>query len=141
MRALKSATVVLPAYQVAGAMMSVVRDLAVAAYALRTTLSVRWRLFPLNGIYDGWVSYVLPIVALSALSIGYIILLTRAEVRETLAAPFIKAARGRGYTTARLLTVHAMRPSLVPVIAFIAANIGQLLFELRRNREHIAALV
>jgi 2-polyprenyl-3-methyl-5-hydroxy-6-metoxy-1,4-benzoquinol methylase len=35
-RALKSATVVLPAYQVAGAMMSVVRDLAVAAYALRS---------------------------------------------------------------------------------------------------------
>ena len=100
--------------------------LLVAAYALRTTLSVRWRLFPLNGIYDGWMSYVLPIVALSALSIGYIILLTRAEVRETLAAPFIKAARGRGFTTARLLTVHAMRPSLVPVIAFIAANIGQL---------------
>ena len=36
MRAVKSATVVLPAYQVAGAMMSVVRDLAVAAYALRS---------------------------------------------------------------------------------------------------------
>ena len=99
----------------------------VAAYVLRTTLGVRLRWFPLNGIYDGVVSYVLPIVALSALSIGYLILLTRAEVRETLAAPFLKAARGRGYTTARLLTVHALRPSLIPVVAFIAANIGQLL--------------
>ncbi len=98
----------------------------VAAYVLRTTLGVRLRWFPLNGIYDGAVSYVLPIVSLSALSIGYLILLTRAEVRETLAAPFLKAARGRGYTTARLLTVHALRPSLIPVVAFIAANIGQL---------------
>jgi oligopeptide transport system permease protein len=69
---------------------------------------------------------VLPILALSVLSIGYIILLTRAEVRETLASPFLKAARGRGFTTARLLTRHAMRPSLIPVVAFIAANIGQL---------------
>jgi oligopeptide transport system permease protein len=98
----------------------------VAAYALRTALGVRLRWFPLNGIYDGAVSYVLPIAALSALSIGYLILLTRAEVRETLAAPFLKAARGRGFTTARLLTVHALRPSLIPVVAFIAANIGQL---------------
>ena len=77
-------------------------------------------------MHGGAISYVLPIVALSALSIGYIILLTRTEMRETLAAPYLKAARGRGYTTARLLTVHAMRPSLIPVVAFIAANIGQL---------------
>jgi SAM-dependent methyltransferase len=35
-RAVKSATVVLPAYQVAGAMEAMVRDLAVAAYALRS---------------------------------------------------------------------------------------------------------
>lgn len=98
----------------------------VAAYVLRTTLGVHLQWFPLSGVHAGAVAYVLPIVSLSALSIGYIILLTRTEMRETLGAPFLKAARGRGYTTARLLTVHAMRPSLIPVVAFIAANIGQL---------------
>ena len=108
------------------AVLLVATPVLVAAYVLRTTLSVELRWFPLNGVRDGAMSYVLPIVALSALSIGYIILLTRSEVRETLSAPFLKAARGRGYTTARLLTVHAMRPSLIPVVAFIAANIGQL---------------
>jgi ABC-type dipeptide/oligopeptide/nickel transport system permease component len=108
------------------AVLLVATPVLVAAYVLRTTLSVELRWFPLNGVHDGPISYVLPVVALSALSIGYIILLTRSEVRETLAAPFLKAARGRGYTTARLLTVHAMRPSLIPVVAFIAANIGQL---------------
>jgi len=108
------------------AVLLVATPVLVAAYVLRTTLSVQLRWFPLTGNHDGAISYVLPIVALSALSIGYIILLTRAEVRETLSAPFLKAARGRGYTTARLLTVHAMRPSLIPVVAFIAANVGQL---------------
>jgi ABC-type dipeptide/oligopeptide/nickel transport system permease component len=108
------------------AVLLVATPVLVAAYVLRTTLSVELRLFPLNGVTAGPVAYVLPILALSALSIGYIILLTRAEVRETLASPFLKAARGRGFTTARLLTVHAMRPSLIPVVAFIAANIGQL---------------
>ncbi len=86
------------------AVLLVATPVLVAAYVLRTMLSVQLRWFPLNGVHDGPVSYVLPIVALSALSIGYIILLTRAEVRETLSAPFLKAARGRGYTTARLLT-------------------------------------
>ncbi len=108
------------------AVLLVATPVLVAAYVLRTTLSVELRLFPLGGVHDGAVSYVLPIVSLSALSIGYIILLTRSEVRETLSAPFLKAAQGRGYTTARLLAVHAMRPSLIPVVAFIAANIGQL---------------
>jgi oligopeptide transport system permease protein len=108
------------------AILLVATPVLVAAYALRTTLGVQLRWFPLAGNYAGAMSYVLPIIALSALSVGYIILLTRSEVRETLSAPFLKAARGRGYTTARLLTVHAMRPSLIPVIAFIAANIGQL---------------
>jgi ABC-type dipeptide/oligopeptide/nickel transport system permease component len=108
------------------AILLVATPVLVAAYVLRTTLGVGLRLFPLSGVHDGAISYVLPILALSALSIGYLILLTRTEVRETLASPFLKAARGRGYTTARLVTVHAMRPSVVPVIAFIAANVGQL---------------
>jgi ABC-type dipeptide/oligopeptide/nickel transport system permease component len=108
------------------AILLVATPVLIAAYTLRTTLSVGMRWFPLGGNHGGAISYVLPIVALSVLSVGYIILLTRAEVRETLSAPFLKAARGRGFTTARLLTVHAMRPSLIPVIAFIAANIGQL---------------
>jgi oligopeptide transport system permease protein len=108
------------------AVLLVATPVLVAAYVLRVVLSVELRLFPLNGVTAGPVAYVLPILALSALSIGYIILLTRAEVRDTLSAPFLKAARGRGYTTARLLTVHAMRPSLIPVVAFIAANVGAL---------------
>ena len=37
-----------------------------------------------------------PILALAALSTGYVALLTRAELRETLMSPFVKAARGRG---------------------------------------------
>ena len=108
------------------AVLLVATPVLVAAYVLRTTLGVRLGWFPPTGVHAGAISYVLPIAALSALSIGYIILLTRAEVRETLSAPFLRAARGRGFTTARLLTVHAMRPSLIPVVAFIAANIGQL---------------
>jgi len=50
----------------------------------------------------------------------------RSEVAETLASRFLQAARSKGQTTSRLLAVHALRPSLIPVVAFIAADVGQL---------------
>lgn len=108
------------------AVLLVATPVLVAAYVLRTTLAVDLRWFPVGGVHAGAQSYVLPVLALSALSVGYVALLTRTEVRETLATPFLRAARGRGYSTARLLAVHALRPSLVPVVAFLAANVGQL---------------
>ena len=117
---------VLNAVVYSGAILLVATPVLIAAFVLRTLVGVELRWLPLAGVYAGPASYVLPILALSVLSIGYVILLTRTEVRETLASPFLKAARGRGYTTARLLRVHALRPSLTPVVAFLAANIGHL---------------
>ena len=98
----------------------------VAGYVLRRVVAVELGWLPARGLLDGASSYVLPVLALSGLSTGYAILLTRSEVGETLASPFLQAARGRGFRTSRLLAVHALRPSLIPVVAFLAANVGQL---------------
>jgi oligopeptide transport system permease protein len=98
----------------------------VAAYGLRALFGVHLRWFPLTGGSGESVGYVLPILALAALSTGYVALLTRAEVRATLRAPFVQAARGRGLAAWRVVGVHALRPALTPVVTFIAANVGQL---------------
>ena len=98
----------------------------VAAYALRTVLGLQLGWLPSGGTFSGWTSYVLPVVALAGLSTGYVLLLTRSEVAETLASPFVKTARSKGMRTSRLLAVHALRPSLIPVVAFLAVNVGQL---------------
>ena len=107
------------------ALLLVSTPVLVAAFALRTMFGSALGWLPVRGI-AGPGSYVLPVLALSALSTGYVILLTRSEVREALAAPYLTAARARGIAPTALLGRHALRPSLIPVVAFVAANVGQL---------------
>ena len=108
------------------ALLLVSTPVLVAAYLLRTVVGVHLGWLPARGVFAGPPAYVLPVLALAALSTGYVILLTRSEVAETLASPFLQAARSKGLRTSRLLAVHALRPSLIPVVAFVAANVGQL---------------
>ena len=108
------------------ALLLVSTPVLVAAYVLRLVVAQEAGLLPASGLLRGPSAYVLPVLSLGALSTGYVVLLTRAEVAETLASPFLRAARARGLGTARLLAVHALRPSLIPVVAFLAANLGQL---------------
>ncbi len=98
----------------------------VAAYLLRFVFVSELGWAPYNGLSGDPAAYVLPIVALAALSTGYVALISRAEVGETLHAPFVQAARGRGLPPRRVVGVHALRPALTPVVTFVAANLGQL---------------
>jgi ABC-type dipeptide/oligopeptide/nickel transport system permease component len=107
-------------------MLLVATPVLVAAYGLRAVFGYHLRWFPLTGGSGEPVGYVLPILALAALSTGYVALLTRTELRATLASPFVQAARGRGLAPWRVVGVHALRPALTPVVTFIAANVGQL---------------
>jgi oligopeptide transport system permease protein len=108
------------------ALLLVSTPVLVAAYLLRTVLGVGLGWFPLSGAAGGPATYVLPVLALAALSTGHVALLTRAELAETLRAPFVHAARARGLRTRRVVGVHALRPAMVPVVTFVAANVGQL---------------
>jgi len=80
----------------AAAMLLVGTPVVVAAYGLRALFGHHLRVLPLSGGGGGPETYVPPVIALAALSTGYVALLTRAELRETLQSPFVKAARGRG---------------------------------------------
>lgn len=107
------------------ALLLVSTPVLVAAYTLRQVFSSTLDWFPYSGVFR-WEGYVLPTVALATLSTGYVMLLARTELRETLAASYIQAARGRGLSSRRIVGVHALRPSLIPVLTFVAANTGEL---------------
>ncbi|WP_448639502.1 ABC transporter permease [Geodermatophilus sp. URMC 63] len=98
----------------------------VAAYVLHLVFVQELRWVPFSGASGGPAGYVLPVIALAALSTGYVALITRAEVQDTLHAPFVRAAYGRGLGPWRVVGVHALRPALTPVVTFVAANVGQL---------------
>jgi ABC-type dipeptide/oligopeptide/nickel transport system permease component len=108
------------------ALLLVSTPVLVAAFVSRTVFGLELRWLPANGIAAGWESYVLPVLSLAALSTGYLVLLMESELGTALRAPYIAAARARGIELWRLTAIHAMRPSLIPVATFLAANIGQL---------------
>jgi peptide/nickel transport system permease protein len=68
----------------------------------------------------------LPALVLGFSSCGAIARLVRAGLQETLAAPFILAARARGVRRGPRLVWHALRPALAPVISLIAVEIAIL---------------
>lgn len=113
-------------YVDAVALLLVCTPVLVVAFVARSVVGVRLGWLPAAGVTAGWTGYVLPTLSLAAMSTGYITLLVTSELRLALRAPYVRAARARGIGSWRLASVHAMRPSLIPVATFVAANIGQL---------------
>lgn len=83
--------------------------------------------FPIAGVADGWVSYLLPGLVLASLSMAYVARLTRSAMLEALSADYIRTARAKGVGRSRIIIRHALRNSLIPVVTFIGADIGSLL--------------
>jgi oligopeptide transport system permease protein len=63
---------------------------------------------------------VLPVLALAGPNLAYCARLTRASLLDVLESDYLRAARGRGLSEARLLFAHALRPGLLPVLAWLA---------------------
>src|ERR1044071_4382313 len=61
---------------------------------------------------------LLPVVTLSALYIAYIARLTRSGLVETLRQDYIRTARAKGLSEWRIVTVHALRGAILPVVSF-----------------------
>ena len=83
--------------------------------------------FPIAGLADGWLSYLLPGLVLASLSMAYVARLTRTAMLEAFSADYIRTARAKGVGRGRIVFRHAFRNSLIPVVTFIGADIGSLL--------------
>lgn len=81
-------------------------------------VTLKW--LPAGGWNNDWQSALLPIIALSLPNLAYCARLTRASLLEVLSADYLRAAKGRGFSGARLLFRHALKPALLPVIAWLS---------------------
>lgn len=75
----------------------------------------------------GLATYILPAIVLGLLSLATSMRLTRTSVSENLRADYVRTAAAKGLTRPRIVGVHVLRNSLIPVITFIAADVGQLM--------------
>lgn len=72
-------------------------------------------------------SLLLPGLVLGSLSMAYVTRLTRASLSETLHADYVRTARSKGLSPRRVVGIHALRNSMIPVITFIGYDFGGLL--------------
>ena len=96
-------------------------------------LAVRLSLFPAGG-FPGWgepgtalLHLALPALALALPRAAYLARMTRAALAETLRAPFVRAARGKGLAEGRVVLHHALRNALIPIVTIAGLSLGQLL--------------
>ena len=88
--------------------------------------AVRNRWFPSGGA--GSVKHlVLPAVVIATTQIGLITRVVRSSVLDVLNADYIRTARSKGVSERAVLTRHALRNALVPVITVIGLNAGLLI--------------
>jgi ABC-type dipeptide/oligopeptide/nickel transport system permease component len=83
--------------------------------------------FPIAGLRNGSLSYVLPTIMLASISLAYVARLTRTSMVENSKSDYVRTARAKGLGRRRVVGRHVLRNSLIPVITFIGIDLGQLL--------------
>ena len=106
---------------------------AVPSFLVATLLiyffAVRWGdIFdvPTSG-WDTWQSKILPTIALGLGPMAYFARLTRGSVLETLQQDYIRTARAKGLRRRRVVVVHTLRNSLIPVVTAAGPILGFLI--------------
>ncbi|MCI6755591.1 MAG: ABC transporter permease [Lachnospiraceae bacterium] len=98
----------------------VIASLLIYFFAFR----LNW--LPTYGI-DSWKGYVLPVIALGGYSVSYIARLMRSSLLEVMGQDYIRTARAKGLSEFRVITRHALRNALIPVITVLGPTIANLM--------------
>ncbi len=89
-------------------------------------LGVKWRLLPISGS-DSWLNLIMPAIALVYYATPAFMRLTRAGMLEVLASDYIRTARAKGLKPMVVLSKHALRNAIIPVVSFAAVQLGFML--------------
>lgn len=76
---------------------------------------------------ETWRHFIMPTVVLAYYAMPAIMRLTRAGMLEVLGADYIRTARAKGASGARVLFKHALRNAIIPVVSLAAVQMGFML--------------
>ena len=99
----------------------------VLAPILLIVLAVNKSIFPVSGLDDGLISYILPSFCLSLFYLANIARLTRGSMLEVLSSNYIRTAKAKGMPTWHIVIVHCLRPALIPVVSYLGPATAGLL--------------
>jgi len=83
----------------------------------------QYRGLPVSG-WGGLEHQLLPVIALALPQIAIISRLTRASMIEVLRSDFVRAARLKGLSRSRVVTRHALRAALLPVVSYLGPAVA-----------------
>jgi peptide/nickel transport system permease protein len=86
----------------------------------RSLLGVQWSWLT----WDGLQHLVLPAFNLALFKISLVLRLTRAGVREVLPQDFVKFARAKGLSRLRVVLMHVLRNTLIPLVTVLGLELG-----------------
>ncbi|KTT12215.1 ABC transporter permease [Pseudomonas oryzihabitans] len=96
------------------------------ALVLIVIFAVNLHWLPVSG-NTSWKNFILPAIALGYYATPSLMRLTRAGMLDVLGADYIRTARAKGLSPARVLFKHALRNALIPVVALAAVEFGFML--------------
>ena len=76
---------------------------------------------------EGWRHLIMPATNLALFKLPLLIRLTRAGAREALLQDYVKFARAKGLTHARVIGVHVLRNILIPIVTVIGLEFGSVI--------------
>jgi peptide/nickel transport system permease protein len=76
---------------------------------------------------EGWRHLILPATNLALFKLALLIRLTRAGTREALLQDYVKFARAKGLSNARVILVHVLRNILIPIVTVIGLEFGSVI--------------
>jgi oligopeptide transport system permease protein len=82
---------------------------------------------PTAGRSASLFALLLPALVLGSLVVATELRVTRSAVAENLRSDYVRTARAKGLTRRRVIGVHVLRNSLIPVITLIGVDIGGLM--------------
>lgn len=100
----------------------------VLAFLAQYLFGIEWGIAPVTvGADASFARLIVPAMVLGALSFAYVLRLTRSSVVENRDADYVRTATAKGLPRRRVVVVHILRNSLIPVVTFIGADLGALM--------------
>lgn len=87
-----------------------------------------WEFFPSTVSPEApWNELIVPGFVLGSLTMAFVARLTRTSVMENKRADYLRTALAKGLPKSRIVGVHLMRNSAIPVLTFLGTNLGSLM--------------
>ncbi len=100
----------------------------VVGFVLQWLLGVQWGIIkPTVSSEMRWSELIVPGFVLGSASVAYIARVARTSIAENRRADYVRTAIAKGLPMRRVVGVHLLRNSLIPVVTLLGTDLGALM--------------